>query len=190
MGSAFVGQADTPAAVYYNPAGINQMSRPTISIGDAVIAPRAQYTNTSGDTTHMQNNEYNVPNFYAVVPVIPNKLTVGIGSGSYWGLGENWGNNSLLRYAITQASLEDIDNSLALAYQVTKQWSIAASVDNDSSRADESKEFSNSGTIFGPDGNEELKASDDAWGYRLATMLKINDQNQVGLIPHNFLLSI
>ena len=28
MGSAFVGEADTPAAVYYNPAGINQMSRP------------------------------------------------------------------------------------------------------------------------------------------------------------------
>ena len=27
-----------------------------------------------------------------------------------------------------------------------------------------------------------LRGGDDAWGYRLATMFKINDQNQVGLM--------
>jgi long-chain fatty acid transport protein len=37
----------------------------------------------------------------------------------------------------------------------------------------------------------EVKGGDDAWGYRLATMFKINDQNQVGLmyrsrIDHNY----
>ena len=105
MGSAFVGEADTPAAVYYNPAGINQMSRPEISVGDAIIAPRGQMTQPNGNTVHMQNNEYNIPNFYAVVPVIPNKLSIGVGSGSYWGLGTNWGPDSPLRYATTQANI-------------------------------------------------------------------------------------
>ena len=187
MGSAFVGEADTPAAVYYNPAGINQMSRPEVSVGDAVIAPRGgQYTSPSGDTIHQRNDEYNIPNFYAVVPVIPNKLTVGIGSGSYWGLGTDWAPDSSLRYATTKATISDIDNSLVVAYQVTKQWSIAASADNDYSKADESLKFSNDlsgiGLGSGPDGGIELKANDDAWGYRLATMFKINDQNQVGLM--------
>ena len=191
MGSAFVGEADTPAAVYYNPAGINQMSRPEISVGDAIIAPRGgRYTSTTGDTVHMQNNEYNIPNFYAVVPVIPSKLTLGFSSGSNWGLGTNWGPDSSLRYATTQASIQDVDNSLVAAYQVTKQWSIAASADNDYSKADLSNKFSNLG-FAAYDGGFELKGTDDAWGYRLATMFKINDQNQVGLmyrsrVNHNY----
>lgn len=181
MGSAFVGEADTPAAVYYNPAGINQISTSEISIGDAVIAPRGQMSQASdGNTVHLQNNEFNDPNIYLVVPVIPHKFTLGYAEGSYWGLGTNWGDNSPLRYATTQASIKDLDNSLVAAYQITDQWSIAASADNDYSKADQSKELSNQGT--GPDGNIELKGSDDAWGYRIATLFKINDQNQFGLM--------
>jgi long-chain fatty acid transport protein len=190
MGSAFVGEADTPAAVYYNPAGINQMSRPEVSVGDAIIAPRAQMTEASnGNTVHMQNNEFNIPNFYAVVPIIPNKLSIGVGSGSYWGTGTNWGPDSPLRYATTQASIQDVDNSLVASYQVTKQWSVAASVDNDYSRIDLNASLP---SLFGSSiPGMEVKGGDDAWGYRLATMFKINDQNQVGLmyrsrIDHNY----
>jgi long-chain fatty acid transport protein len=179
MGSAFVGEADTPAAVYYNPAGINQISSPEVSVGEAIIAPRGQMTQPNGNTVHEQNNEYDIPNFYAVVPIIPKKLSIGAGGGSYWGLGTNWGPNSPLRYATTQANITDVDNSLAASYQVTEQWSLAASVDNDYSRADESYALNN---FISPDGVIELKGRDDAWGYRLATMFKINDKNQVGLM--------
>jgi long-chain fatty acid transport protein len=182
MGSAFVGEADTPAAVYYNPAGINQMSSPEVSVGDAIIAPRAHMTQPNGNVVHEQNNEYNVPNFYAVIPVIPNKLSIGAGSGSYWGLGTNWGTNSPLEFAATQANITDIDNTLVASYQVTDKWSLAASADNDYSRVDESYAFSNVNFGSNANGGVELKGRDDAWGYRLATMLKINDQNQVGLM--------
>lgn len=193
MGSAFVGEADTPAAVYYNPAGINQMKTAEVSVGDAFIAPRGKMIQPDGNTVHAENNEYNIPDFYAVAPVIPNKLSIGFGSGSYWGLGTNWGYNGPLSYATTQANISDVDNSLVASYQVTEQWSLAASADNDYSRVDESKNYPNASgnTVFGPDGGIELRAGDDAWGYRLATMFKINDQNQVGLmyrsrIDHNY----
>ncbi|MDE2008772.1 MAG: outer membrane protein transport protein [Candidatus Omnitrophica bacterium] len=178
MGSAFVGEADTPAAMYYNPAGMNQMTRPEISVGDALIAPRGHMVQPNGNTVHMQNNEFNIPNFYAVLPV-NNKLSIGFGSGSYWGTATNWGPNSPLEYATTQASITDIDNSLAFSYQVTPQWSIAASVDNDESKADESFALNGYG---GSIGIAELKGGDDAWGYRIATLYKINDKNQIGLI--------
>ncbi len=181
-GSAFVGEADTPAAVYYNPAGINQMSTPEVSIGDALIAPRGRMTSsfsgTNGDTVHMENNEYNIPNFYAVIPVMT-KLSIGIGSGSYWGTGTNWGLNSPLQFATTQANITDVDNSIVASYQVTNQWSMAVSLDNDYSRADESFSLNNGG---GANGSAELKGGDDAWGYRIATLFKINDENQIGLM--------
>ena len=57
MGTAFVGDANTPAAVYYNPAGINQMTRPEISVGYAILAPRGQMKQPDGNTVHMENNE-------------------------------------------------------------------------------------------------------------------------------------
>ena len=188
MGSAFVGEADTPAAIYYNPAGINQMSRPEISIGDTIIAPRAHMTQSDGNEVHMQNNEFSIPNFYAVIPVT-GKLSIGVGGGSNWGTGTNWGPNSPLQFATTQASIKDQDYSLVASYRVTPQWSIAASVDNDYSKADESFALYNGG--LPTNGIAELRGSDDAWGYRLATMFKINDQNQVGLmyrsrINHNY----
>jgi len=180
MGSAFVGEADTPAAVYYNPAGINQMTRPEVTVGDAIIAPRAQMTQSNGNVVHEQNNEFNVPNVYAVTPIIPNKLSIGIGTGSNWGLGTNWGYNGPLSYATTQANITDINSSLVASYQLTNQWSLAVSADNDSTKADESKNLPNLG--YSADGNIQVKGSDNAWGYRIATMFKINDQNQVGLM--------
>jgi len=178
MGAAFVGEADTPAAVYYNPAGINQITSPEITVGDAFLAPRAHMVQPSGNVVHEQNNEYNIPNFYAVAPIM-SKLSIGAGAGSYWGLGSNWGPNSPLQYATTQANITDYDSELVASYKVTDKWSLAVSLDNDYSKADESYNFPNPTQSVG---GLQLKANDDAWGYRLATMYKINDQNQVGLM--------
>ena len=182
MGNAFTGEANTPSEVYYKPAGLNQMDSTTITLSDAVIAPRADFKNTAGDDFQMRNHEYDVPAFYAVVPIIKNKVTVGVGVGSYWGLGTDWNPDSALRYAATQNNLINTDSMITGAYQITNQWSFAVGVDNDYSKADENKKFPNSYDPSPIDGNQELKATDDAWGYRLATMFKINDQNQVGLM--------
>jgi len=180
-GSAFVGQADTPAAVYYNPAGMNQIQTLSITAGDMAIAPQYDFKSaTTGNETTADRKTYNVPDFYAVAPV-NDKLSLGLGAGSYWGLGTDWGNNSPLKYATTDATLVNQDYMLAASYKVTSQWSVAASVDNDYSVGNESLALNLSPYSL-PDGNLQLKEKSDAWGYRLATMFKINDQNQIGLM--------
>ena len=50
-GSAFVGQANTPAAVYYNPSGLTQVKNTEVSVGTALLAPQTDYKNFPGDTT-------------------------------------------------------------------------------------------------------------------------------------------
>lgn len=182
MGNAFVGQADTPAAVYYNPAGMNQIDAITTEANLSVLAPRASFKNTSGNTTKMQNDEYEIPDLYTVIPVIKNKLTLGIGSGSYWGLGTDWSPDSFSRYVATKSVLANTDTMLTAAYQVTNQWSVAAGADNDYSQADESRLVPQIGINGVTNAGEEAKVKDDAWGYRLATLFKINDSNQVGLM--------
>ena len=189
-GSAFVGEANTPAAVYYNPAGINQIKNFQISAGGAYIGPQAGYKNDSGQKTGMTRNFYLIPHVYAVVP-LSQKFALGVGSSSYWGLGTEWSPDSFSKYVATKSEIKNIDSMIAISYQVTDQWSLAVGADNDDSRANESRKLNN--TFFGgtTDGNIQLKAKDNAWGYRIATLFKINDKNQVGLmyrsaIHHNY----
>ena len=50
MASAFVGQADNPSAVWYNPAGITQLDGTMISAGVIGIYPELTHENTNGTT--------------------------------------------------------------------------------------------------------------------------------------------
>ncbi len=177
-GSAFVGEANTPAAVYYNPAGINQIKTTEISMGVAFIGPQADYKQLSGDTVRMRRDTFWIPNGYVVVPV-NQKLAVGIGANSYFGLSTNWAEDSPLRYDTTKATVMDQDYMLTASYKITDQWSLAAGPDNDFSKADKNKKIFQNSFV---DANFKLKANDDAWGYRIATMYKLNDQNQFGLM--------
>ncbi len=177
-GSAFVGEANTPAAIYYNPAGINQLKRPTVSVGAALIAPQVDYEPSSGDEVQMRRNRFLIPHVYAVAPV-NDKLSLGVGANSYFGLGTEWAEDSPLRYAATKSSVINQDLMLTASYQITDQWSFALSADDDATKASKNKKLAQAS---GVDGNFQLKAKDNAWGYRLATMVKINDRNQVGLM--------
>ncbi len=179
-GSAFVGEANTPAAVYYNPAGLNQIKNFEISVGGAYIGPQGSYKNTSGQETQMRRNSYLIPHVYATIPV-NKKFVLGFGASSYWGLGTEWAADSFSRYVATKSEITNTDTMFTGSYRLTDRWFFAVSADNDESRANESKALNNAG--FASDGNIQLKAKDNnAWGYRIATLFKINDKNQVGLM--------
>lgn len=177
-GSAFVGEANTPAAVYYNPAGLTQIKNFQVTAGTAWIAPQNEFKPNSGDVVQMRRNNFFIPHFYAAAPV-GDRLTIGVGANSYFGLGTEWAMESPLRYVATESVIENKDYALTAAYQVTDQWSFAVSADNDDTKVSKSKKLQQAS---GGDGNFQLKAKDNAWGYRLATMFKINPRHQVGLM--------
>ena len=177
-GTAFVGEANTPSAVYYNPAGLPQMKSAEVSVGSALVMPQVDYKNFAGDTTQMRRGKFIIPHAYFVAP-INNKLSLGAGATSYFGLGTDWAADSNLRYIATESDIENKDYMLTAAYQVTDQWSVAVSADNDDSKANKQKKLLQVGQA---DGDFQLKVKDSAWGYRLATMYKVNDQHQFGLM--------
>lgn len=177
-GSAFVGEANTPSAVYYNPAGLNQLKSSQVSVGSALLVPRVTHETPSGDEVQMRQNEFFVPHFYAAFPINV-KMAVGVGATSYFGLGTEWAEDSLHRYNATKSDLENQNYMLTGSYQVTDELSFAVSLDNDYSRVSKSKKLLQTG---GADGNFQLKAKDNTWGYRLASMYRVNEQHQFGLM--------
>jgi long-chain fatty acid transport protein len=186
-GTAFVGEANTPAATYYNPAGLNQVKGVQAAVGFAIVGPQADYKSSSGDTAQMRRQNFFIPNMYVSIPVV-DKLTVGIGANSYFGLATHWAEDSNLRYVATESEIENKNYTLAAAYQVTDNWSVGLSSDYDDSKISLSKRLIQPG---GADGDFQLKGKDGAFGYRIASLFKINEANQWGIMyrsrfTHNY----
>lgn len=180
-GSAFVGEANTPSAVYYNPAGLTQIKTVQVSVGNTVIAPQVDAKLPgSGNKEKMKRNVFNVPHAYVAVPV-NQKLSFGLGATSYFGLGTEWKEDSFTRYGNTKTSLENQDYMLSVAYKMTDQWSFAVGPDFDISHANKQKKLAQGGGAA-PDGNFELNANDQSVGFRIATMYKVNEKHSFGLM--------
>ena len=177
---AFVGEADRPSAVFYNPAGIVQMSTPEISAGLTTVSPQLDAKLPNGDTVQMKRDTFIFPHVYFTTPVKGN-FYLGVGENSNFGSGNDWAPDSpasFTRYAMIHDEFDNQDIMLVGAYKVNDRLSIAAGPVDDYSRIQkEQKLFQGAG----PDGDLEFKAHDNAWGWTVDTLFKLNDQNQVGL---------
>jgi long-chain fatty acid transport protein len=65
------------------------------------------------------------------------------------------------------------------AFKYNEQWSFAVGADNDDSTMEKYKKLSQ---YEQPDGDLKIKMKDSAWGFRLATMYKVNEKHQFGLM--------
>jgi len=183
MGGAFVGESDRPSAVYYNPAGITQMDTPEVSAGLTWAQPQAKFESASannGETSKMREENYLFPNVFITTPIIKDKFYLGIGESSDFGGGNSWEANGFSEYSTVKDSLTNQDYRIVGAYKVNNQWSFAAGAVSDQSAFEHSEAINQTGAPTG-NGNGLFKANDDAWGYNLAAMFKLNDQNQFGL---------
>jgi len=179
-GSAFVGQANNPSAIYYNPAGLTQLKGSHhLSTGFSVLAPSAKFTDFAGNETQMTRQNFLIPHIYLVSDFGIERFVFGLGGGSSWGTATAWADDSFSKYVATRSDVRNIDTMITAAYKLNAQWSFALSADSDYSVANKSKKLIQLG---GADGDYNLKADDTGWGYRLASLYTLNDRHQFGLM--------
>jgi long-chain fatty acid transport protein len=179
MGTADTGDADRPSAVDFNPAGITQMVGPAVSAGLTFLQPDIKYTSDSGNSVNMNRDNYFFPSVYVTTPIVKDKFYVGVGETSDYGAGNDWAANSpanFTRYATLADSFVDQDYMLVAAYKINDQWSVGAGAIDDQSKFEHSEALNQS-----PDGTSLFKANDNAWGFTLAALFKLNDMNQFGI---------
>ena len=179
MGSAFVGEADTPAAIYYNPAGITQLKGYThLSLGDAVITPYAKHTN-SGIETQARINTQHVPHLYVTEDFGLERFNFGIGTGVTYGSITDWAGDSSLRYNATRSELLNTDLNLVGAYEVFENFSFAVGFKVTESKINKNKKLvQDSGA--NPDADYKFKADDIGYGYTLSGLYKVNTKHSFG----------
>ena len=132
-GEAFVATADNASAVYYNPAGITQLSSNNIRSGiygiylNPTFRPPAGQAN-SGKTYQISKNFAAVPQFFATHTLRSLPLSFGVGVYAPYGGSITWPNDTGFRSVATKGSLTYLRVNPVVAYQVLPSLSIGAGV--------------------------------------------------------------
>jgi long-chain fatty acid transport protein len=130
LAGAFTAQANDASAVFYNPAGITQLSGWNFMAGGTYIMPTSSFTGPTPLTTVSELEEWNflVPHFYATY-AITEDLSAGFGFFVPFGLGTNWGNDWVGKQLATKSEVQTMFFNPVIAYQVTEGLSLAAGVE-------------------------------------------------------------
>ncbi|QTN34019.1 outer membrane protein transport protein [Akkermansiaceae bacterium] len=125
-GNAFVATADSPAAVFYNPAGLTQLESPQAHVGlySIVLGNQAEVGGMKSDAkTELQA----APHVFYSRP-LSDRLTFGFGLNSPFGLGTDWGRNTNFSPVVTEARLTYLSTTAAVAYEVSETFSVGGSI--------------------------------------------------------------
>jgi len=132
MGSAFIARASDPSAIFYNPAGIAFLGKKWFYVGGTLIAPKGSFEGANpfpgeGVKEELEPQYFPVPNVYIVYPAT-DKLTMGLGVYSPFGLGTKWKDpeNFTGRYISTDSSITMFTINPVVAYKFSDKIAFGA----------------------------------------------------------------
>lgn len=95
MGGAFTGVADSPGALFFNPAGLAQLHGLSLELGVTLVTPGSSWTGTSPGGTEVEvaarRGLFPLPNLHAAYR-IHDRVAVGFGVYLPYGLTQEWDN--------------------------------------------------------------------------------------------------
>jgi len=178
MANVFTAQADSPSAVQYNPAGIVNLKGNYVRIGYASAVPRNFRTDTTGDKSSSQIENFFVPSIYLVNDFGLEKWKFGLGVTSPYGLGTDWADDSFAALQTTESSVDVLQINPAVSYKCNDYLSVGCGIDFVLSEVSSHKRLPDA-TMGG--GEFYLKGDDEAWGYNIGILLKPSERHSIGL---------
>lgn len=130
LGGTLIGRADDPSALAYNPAGITQLPGKQVQGGLSVIAPMVDVTVSNpyaadAQTTTRGERNYWVPPHLYYTHQINDRLWLGLGLLSRFGLGTEFDDDWSGRYNNRYAGVQSGSLNPNLAYKITDDLSVA-----------------------------------------------------------------
>lgn len=139
MSAAVVAQADNPSAIYYNPAGLTQLKGNWVSGGGTLIlAPgaafegRTKVSNGLGlgiQGTKGEDQVFFTPDLFFVSSLGSERLRVGFGVYSPFGLGRRYEENRIFRDQLNNIELKTVNFNPTIAYKISDTISVGAGLD-------------------------------------------------------------
>lgn len=195
LGRAYSGSAavaDDASTIYFNPAGLTNLSRKELNMGLNVIAPRAEFSDRGSNIngTPLTGGDGNnagelalVPHFYYAHP-INDKTVAGIGIGAPFGLVTDYGESWQGRYHAIRSDLLTLNINPSIAFKTTEKLSLGFGINLQYIDL-ELSQAANFGALTGAsqqnDGRVRLTADDWSWGYNLGMTYQFTEATRMGL---------
>lgn len=124
-GNAFVATADNPSAIYYNPAGLTQLSGQDVSATAYVISLESDYRSaTTGATASMNRANRVVPQIYYSWTAADSRWALGLGFYVPYGFVTDWPVTSGFRTFATKNEETYYTLNPVVAWRVTDSLSL------------------------------------------------------------------
>ena len=127
LGGAFTGLANDPSAVYWNGAGISQLSGTNFLIGTSLIAPSSSFRGVSPATDKYRGkNLIFFPTHFFMTHKLNDQFSLGFGFTTPFGLGTEWDENWVGKYLAVETELKTFTANPIVTYTPTESFSISA----------------------------------------------------------------
>lgn len=178
-GEAFAATADTPAALYYNPAGISQLDGQNFRAGIYGIYLDPQYDSPSTDRTYHNEKKLGaVPHFYYTYALKDTPVTFGLGLYSPFGLATRWSQATGFRTIATQGSLMYETFNPVVSFKLSDNFSLAGGITVNYANADLRQ-----GILWPSQPYDQFRFAGDGWavGYNLGALWKPHEKLSIGV---------
>jgi long-chain fatty acid transport protein len=196
MGTAYAGgaaQADSPATVYFNPAGMMRLPGTQAAFGMHLVIPKAEFDNegsqrlpgvpmTGGDGGD-GGKVGMVPNFY-FTHKISDTLAVGLGVNVPFGLATEYDQGWVGRYHGIDSEVETVNINPALAFRVNEMLSLGVGVSAQYIDASLTNAIDFGGLVGQPqrfDGRVKIEGDDWSFGFNVGALLELNKDTRLGI---------
>lgn len=177
-GEAFVATADTPAAIYYNPAGIVQLPGNNFRAGIYGIYLDPHFTSPSGREFENENTLHAVPQVFFSHAAEDSPLSYGIGAYAPYGLGLKWADDTGFRTVGKSAELTYFTLNPVVALKLAPNFSIAGGLTINYADADLRQ-----GLVWPNQDNDLFRYEGHGWdvGYNLGLLWKVHEKVSIGM---------
>ena len=198
--------AEDSSSIWYNPAGLTQLSDSEIMGGYSLIRFGADFTKTSATDAFGQPlsggeggsvGKLGGPAFVYYAQPLSHGLTFGFGINTPFGLATKYDDNSIFRYQAIYSSVAVVNYSPTLAWKVNGQFSLGGGVDYQTMTVKLTNDVDFGAICFGSgvapstctslgltpqqhDGFFSSQASGHGWGWNVGALWNVNDKNRVG----------
>lgn len=169
QGNAFVADASDASAIYYNPAGLNQLKGAQVYQGAVFNHPDREFQ-SGGLSSETNHRWYPSTSAYIAVPV-HERVAVGIGYFSPFGLGTAWPPTWEGRYISTFSSIKTYNLNPVISVKVLEKLSLAAGLDVMWSKVDLKRKVQILGGLL-PDAESRLTGDGQGYGYNLGALFE------------------
>lgn len=189
MAGAFTGLANDPSALYFNPAGITQLTGTHFMAGVTLIAPTTSFTGplaplspTLGPNQkwEMDSQVFTPINIYATQQ-LTDDLFLGLGVNNQYGLGTKWDPAWAGRYLAGETEIKSFFFTAAAAYKFSDQFSLSLGAVFATANVLISREIPYPITGAGADVNVRMEGDANTFGFSAGLLYKPTKELSLGL---------